>query len=103
MAAIIKRFRDEKTRGIRATNGFINKLMIPDSEIPECPESEVEKDYEVGNVQAFIHEFKKKNQVTNNFRKIIIKIDNVKHDKHKIKNKRGNNWKTIWNNVLSWV
>ena len=41
MAAIIKRFRDEKTRGIRATNGFINKLMIPDSEIPECPEFEV--------------------------------------------------------------
>ena len=26
------------------------------------------------------------NQVTNNFGKIIIKIDNVKHEKHKIKN-----------------
>ena len=33
--------RGEKTRGIRAIDGFRNKLMIPDSEIPKCPISEV--------------------------------------------------------------
>ena len=41
MAAIIKRCRGEKTRDIRAIYGFRNKLMIPDSEIPKCPEFEV--------------------------------------------------------------
>ena len=41
MTTIIKRCRGEKTRGIRAIDGFINKLMIPDSEIPKCPEFEV--------------------------------------------------------------
>ena len=38
---IIKRCRGEKTRGIRAIDGFRNKLMIPDSEIPKCPKFEV--------------------------------------------------------------
>ena len=38
---IIKRWRSEKTRGIRAIDGFRNKLMIPDSEIPKCLEFEV--------------------------------------------------------------
>ena len=38
MAAVIKHCRGEKTRSIRATNAFMNKLMISDSEIPECPE-----------------------------------------------------------------
>ena len=41
MTTIIKRCRGEKARGITATDGFRNKLMIPDSEIPECPEFEV--------------------------------------------------------------
>ena len=41
MTTIIKRCRGEKTRGIRAINGFRDKLMIPDSEIPKCPEFEV--------------------------------------------------------------
>ena len=41
MTTIIKRCRGEKTRGIRAIDGFRKKLMIPDSEIPECPEFEV--------------------------------------------------------------
>ena len=40
MTTIIQRCRGEKTRGIRAIDGFRNKLMIPDSEIPECPEFE---------------------------------------------------------------
>ena len=40
MTTIIKRCRGEKTRGIRAIDGFRNKLMIPDSEIPKCPKFE---------------------------------------------------------------
>ena len=42
MTTIIKRYRGEKTRGIRAIDGFRNKLMILDSEIAKCPEFEVE-------------------------------------------------------------
>ena len=41
MTTIIKRCRGEKTRGIRAIDGFRKKLMISDSEIPKCPEFEV--------------------------------------------------------------
>ena len=41
MTTIIKRCRGEKTRGVRAIDGFRNKLMIPDSKIPKCPEFEV--------------------------------------------------------------
>ena len=41
MTTIIKRCRGETKRGIRAIDGFRNKLIIPDSEIPKCPEFEV--------------------------------------------------------------
>ena len=41
MTTVIKRCRGKKTRGIRAIDGFRNKLMILDSEIPKCPEFEV--------------------------------------------------------------
>ena len=41
MTIIIKRCRGEKKRGIRAIDGFRKKLMIPDSEIPTCPEFEI--------------------------------------------------------------
>ena len=41
MTTNIKRCRGEKTSGIRAIDGFRNKLMIPGSEIPKCPEFEV--------------------------------------------------------------
>ena len=41
MTTNIKRCRGEKKRGIRAIDGFRKKLMIPDSEIPKCPEFEV--------------------------------------------------------------
>ena len=41
MTPVIKRCRGEKTRSIRAIDIFRNKLMIPDSEIPKCPEFEV--------------------------------------------------------------
>ena len=41
MTTIIKWCRGEKTRGIRAIDGFRNKLMIPDSEISKCPKFEI--------------------------------------------------------------
>ena len=41
MTTIIKHSRGEKTRGIRAIDGFRYKSMIPDCEIPKCPEFEV--------------------------------------------------------------
>ena len=41
MTTVIKRCRGEKTRGVRAIDGFRNKLMIPDSKIPKCSEFEV--------------------------------------------------------------
>ena len=40
MTTFIKRGRGEK-RGIRAIDGFRNKLKIPNSEIPKCSEFEV--------------------------------------------------------------
>ena len=40
MTTIIKRCRGGKTRGIGTIDGFRKKLMIPDSEIPNCPEFE---------------------------------------------------------------
>ena len=41
ITTIIKRCRGEEKRGIRAIDGFRNKLMIPDFEIPKCPEFKV--------------------------------------------------------------
>ena len=39
MSTVIKRCRGEKKRrGKRKIDGFRKKLMIPESEIPECPE-----------------------------------------------------------------
>ena len=40
MTTVIKRCRGEKTRGIRVIDRFRKKLMIPDYEIPKCPEFE---------------------------------------------------------------
>ena len=42
MTTITKCCRGEKTRGIRAIDGFRKKLIMPDSEFPKCPEFEVE-------------------------------------------------------------
>ena len=41
MTTVIKRCRGEKTRDKRAIDGFRNKLMIPDSEIPIVQNSEL--------------------------------------------------------------
>ena len=55
MTTVIKHCRGEKTRGISAIVGFRNKLMIPDSEIPKCPEFEVKS--KIGKI------FKKHNPI----------------------------------------
>ena len=41
VTTIIKYCNGEKKRGISAIDGFRKKLMIPDFEIPMCPEFEV--------------------------------------------------------------
>ena len=40
MTTVIILCRGENSRGIRAINGFRKNVMIPDSEIPKCPEFE---------------------------------------------------------------
>ena len=55
MTIIIKRCRAEKKRGIKAIDEFRNKLMIPDFEIPKCPEFEVKS--KIGKI------FKKHNPI----------------------------------------
>ena len=55
MTTVIKRWRGEKTRGITAIDGFRNKLMIPDFEIPKCPEFEVKS--KVGKIFNPLEEY----------------------------------------------
>ena len=92
MTTIIKRCRREKTRGIRAIDEFRNKLMIPDSEIPKCPEFEVKS--KIGEIfknhnplegysvriykidPYFYEHYEEKIQIDNNGRKyILFRID----------------------------
>ena len=46
MTTLIKRFRGEKKRDERKIDAFRRKLMIPDSEIAECPEYQVKSEIE---------------------------------------------------------
>ena len=68
-----------------------------------------EKEAEIKEIKDKNEELKTKiknlttNQITNNFGKITIKIDNVIHEKHTIKDKTDKNWKKTWNNILFWV
>ena len=48
MTTVIKWCRWEKTRGIRAIDGFRNRLMIPDSKVAKCPEVEVK--WKIGKI-----------------------------------------------------
>ena len=89
MTTIIKRCRGEKTRGIRAIDGFRKKLMVLDSQIPKCPEFEVKskigkifKDHNplllklMKLILIFINIMKKKIQVDKNgCRYILFRID----------------------------
>ena len=68
-----------------------------------------EKEAEINEIKDKNEELKTKiknlttNQITNNFGKITIKIDNVIHEKHTIKDKTDKNWKKTCNNILFWV
>ena len=45
MTTIIKRCRREKEKGTRAIDGFRTKIIIPDYEIPKCPEFDVKSKF----------------------------------------------------------
>ena len=91
MTTIIKRCRGEKTRGIRAIDGFRNKLMIPDSKIPKCPEFEVkskirkifkkhnpleEYSVKIYEIDPYIYEhYEKKQADKNGYKYILFRID----------------------------
>ena len=88
MTTIIKHSRGEKTRGIRAIDGFRYKSMIPDSEIPKClkyeVKSKIKKTFKNQNplegysvrvykIHSYFYEhYEKKIQVDNNGRKYIL-------------------------------
>ena len=90
MTNIIKRCKGEKKRGIRATDGFRKKLMIPDNEISVCPEYEVkskigtifvneeileEYSVKIYEIDPYFYEhYNKKIQVGNNDREYILFI-----------------------------
>ena len=76
MTTIIKRCRGEKTRGIRAIDGFRKKLMIPDSEIFVCPEFEVKS--KIGKI------FKKHNPIEE-YSVSIYEIDPYFHEHYEKK------------------
>ena len=78
MTTIIKCCRGEKKKGIRAIDGFRKRLMIPDSEIPKCPEFEVKS--KIGKM--FVNE-----KVLEEYSVRIYEIDPgfFEHHKDKIK------------------
>ena len=77
MTTVIKLCRGEKTGGIRAIDGFRSKLMVPDSEISNCPIFEAKS--KIGNI------FKKHNPLEE-YSVRIYKIcpDFYKHYERKI-------------------
>ena len=79
MTTIIKRCRGEKARGIRAIDGFRNKLMISDSEILKCPEFEVKS--KIGKIFKKI--FSSKN-ILLRFMKLILIFTNIMKKKYKL-------------------
>ena len=78
MTTIIKRFRGEKARGIRTIDGFRNKLIISDSEIPKFSEFEVKS--KIGNI------FKNQNPLEEYFVN-IYKIDHYFYEYYEKKYK----------------
>ena len=76
MTAIIKRCRGEKTKGIKAIDGFRKKFMIPDSEIPKCIEFEVKS--KIGKT------FKNQNLFEEYSMKLILIFMNTMKQKYKL-------------------
>ena len=78
MTNVIKRCRGEKKRGVRKIDGCRKKLMIPESEIPECPEFEVKSI--IGNI--FVNE-----KMLEEYSVKLYKIDPYFYEHHKEKMK----------------
>ena len=78
MTIIIKYCRGEKKRGIRAIDGFRKKLMIPDSEIFDCPEIEIKS--KIGKL--FMNE-----EILEEYSVKTYEIDPYFYENHKDKNK----------------
>ena len=76
MTTIIKRCRGEKTKGIKAIDGFRKKFMIPDSEIPKCIEFEVKS--KIGKT------FKNQNLFEEYSMKLILIFMNTMKQKYKL-------------------
>ena len=76
MSTVIKCCRGEKKRGERKIDGFRKKLMIPESEIPECPEHEVKS--KIGNI--FVNE-----KILEEYSVKIYKIDPYFYEHYKEK------------------
>ena len=72
MTTIIKRCRGEKTRGIRAIDGFRKKLMIPDSKIPKCAEFKVKL-----KIRKFLRTIIPLKNVLLRFMKLILIFINI--------------------------
>ena len=79
MTTITKRSRGEKTRGIRAIDGFRNTLMIPDFEIPKCPEFKVKS--KIGKIFKNIIPLK---NILLGFMKLIFIFMNIMKKKYKL-------------------
>ena len=78
MTTTIKLYRGEQTRGIRAIDGFRNKLMILDSEISKCPEFEV---------KSKIGKFFKKHDLLEEYSVKIYEIDPYFYEHYEKKKK----------------
>ena len=78
MTTIIKQCRGEERGGIRAIDGFRNKLMISDCKILKCPEFEVKS--KIGNI------FKNQNppNILLRFTKLIFIFMNIVKKKYKL-------------------
>ena len=78
MTTIIKCCKGKKKRGIRAIDGFRKKLIIPDSEIPNCPKFQVKS--EIGKL--FLNE-----KILEEYSVKMYEIDPYFYEHHKEKNK----------------
>ena len=87
MTTIIKRCRGKKKRDIREIDGFRKILMIPDSEISKCSESEI---------KLKIRKLCMNEKILEEYSVRIYKIDPYFYGHHKIQNKSSQKWVQIY-------
>ena len=83
MTNIIKHCRGEKKRGLRATDGFRKKLMIPDYEIYVSIEHVVK--WKIGTI--FVNE-----KILEEYSVKIYEIDSYFYDHYKKESKKNTSW-----------